>query len=77
VDGADLVRGPRQEIQHRRPGALIMLIVGRVERRQDHRPAERVHDLQAAAAPQRFPGGVVNGRQGCRRTVESDKYRQR
>jgi hypothetical protein len=74
--GPQVQRGPRQEIQHRRPGSLTVLVVRGVERRQDHRPAESMHHAQTAAAPQRLPGTVMNGRQCVRRTVESDNHRR-
>jgi hypothetical protein len=53
-----------------------MLIVRGMERRQDYRPAECVHDAETAAAPLRLPSTVVNGGQRCRRTVESDNHRR-
>jgi hypothetical protein len=68
--GLGIVCGLREKIQHRRSRSLVNLIVRGMERWQDHRPAEGVHDAQTAAASQRLPSTVVNGRQSCRGTVE-------
>src|SRR5829696_793747 len=74
VIGADLMCGLRQQVQHRRPRLLLVLIVRGVEGRPDHRPAEGMHDAQTAAVPQRLPSAEMNGGLGCRRTVEADYH---